>query len=864
MTDTSNNKTSYLVNSQVPFFVRNDHPNFIRFLEAYYEFLEQQGAQLDILRNMKNYYDVDESIDTFLEKFYSSLLKFIPKETKADKVLLLKNIKQFYLSKGTEKSVRFLMRLLFNEEFMEFYYPKNDILRASDGKWFFEKSVKVTDIKVNGISNNSVLALNNFTRLQIKGNTSNATAIVERADSFYENGVLVKELKISNVLKEFTPGEQIFTVFVENGVEKTLSANLFTGAINTVQITNPGIGYSVGDRIIVESNTGSGAEILVSSVTQGNITFVLVDKGGSGFQLNNPLFFSGGGGSGAQGFVSQIKSDGSIHPNSYSIAISTISQESNSVISNTSQVSVYETFAYQNLTIQYTNTSNLLINTGSGGLVTTISLNRWKSNSNVFFETYDSLNVNGTIVLVTSSNTITNTLNVSPGLAGNLNSVPFVVIKRANNNTPLANAFNYFTYANTGPALFATLTAAGTGYSGAPQTTIVANTRVSSLGILGSMEILDGGVNYQIGDSITFTNSIGGYGTGAAANVKNVSANGSITEVQFVPTVNDIIGGSGYSQSALPFATVNSANGTNAKIIVTSVLGAGEKLRALSGTFGSIRDVIIVSRGSGYEEAPTLNLRSIGDGTAQAVATIISGTYTYPGRYLNDDGHLSGFNFLENRDYYQQYSYVLRTKRSLNEYRKPLKELIHPSGVKFFGEYVLIDNGDTMNLRITRVESVHSNSTLQGIYSATTNANGKLIVINTIDSSRNVSSYSNVYLEFSTNSTNLFSGSYVTQNVGTNRFEVYIANTALSGTVSANNGLGNTNILVGSGTQFTKLRAGDVIKINGLTKTYYVGAVANDINMTLTDNLPKGISGNSYSRIFYAANSNGMVYFTSI
>lgn len=864
MTDTSNNKTSYLVNSQVPFFVRNDHPNFIRFLEAYYEFLEQQGAQLDILRNMKNYYDVDESIDTFLEKFYSSLLKFIPKETKADKVLLLKNIKQFYLSKGTEKSVRFLMRLLFNEEFMEFYYPKNDILRASDGKWFFEKSVKVTDIKVNGISNNSVLALNNFTSLQIKGNTSNATAIVERADSFYENGVLVKELKISNVLKEFTPGEQIFTTFVENGVEKTLSANLFTGAINTVQITNPGIGYSVGDRIIVESNTGSGAEILVSSVTQGNITFVLVDKGGSGFQLNNPLFFSGGGGSGAQGFVSQIKSDGSIHPNSYSIAISTISQESNSVISNTSQVSIYETFAYQNLTIQYTNTSNLLINTGSGNLVTTISLSDWKSNSNVFFETYDSLNVNGTIVLVTSSNTITNTLNVSPGLIGNLNSVPFIVVKRANNNTPLANAFNYFTYANTGPALLTTLTAAGTGYSGAPQTTIVANTRVSSLGILGSMEILDGGVNYQIGDSITFTNSIGGYGTGAAANVKNVSANGSITEVQFVPTVNDIIGGSGYSQSALPFATVNSANGTNAKIIVTSVLGAGEKLRALSGTFGSIRDVIIVSRGSGYEEAPTLNLKSIGDGTAQAVATIISGTYTYPGRYLNDDGHLSGFNFLENRDYYQQYSYVLRTKRSLNEYRKPLKELIHPSGVKFFGEYVLIDNGDTMNLRITRVESEQSNSTLQGIYDATTNADGKLIVINTIDSSRNVSSYSNVYLEFSTNSTNLFSGSYVTQNVGTNRFEVYIANTALSGTVSANNGLGNTNILVGSGTQFTKLRAGDVIKINGLTKTYYVGAVANDINMTLTDNLPKGISGNSYSRIFYAANSNGVVYFTSI
>jgi hypothetical protein len=37
--------TSILVNSQVPEFVREEHPLFITFLEAYYEFLETKQSR---------------------------------------------------------------------------------------------------------------------------------------------------------------------------------------------------------------------------------------------------------------------------------------------------------------------------------------------------------------------------------------------------------------------------------------------------------------------------------------------------------------------------------------------------------------------------------------------------------------------------------------------------------------------------------------------------------------------------------------------------------------------------------------------------------------------------------------------------
>ena len=48
----SDYRTSLLVNRQVPEFVRDDHPLFVAFLEAYYEFLEnKQGSQKNDLTN---------------------------------------------------------------------------------------------------------------------------------------------------------------------------------------------------------------------------------------------------------------------------------------------------------------------------------------------------------------------------------------------------------------------------------------------------------------------------------------------------------------------------------------------------------------------------------------------------------------------------------------------------------------------------------------------------------------------------------------------------------------------------------------------------------------------------------------------
>jgi hypothetical protein len=616
----SNNKISNLVASQVPFFVRNDHENFVAFLEAYYEFLEQQTGVENVSKNLLNQSDVDLT-DMFVENFYDNFLPFIPKDTAVDKTLILKHIKDFYRSRGTEKSIRFLMRILFNED-VDFYYPQKDILKVSDGKWYQEKSVKITDIKVNGVANNQLGIETKFINRRITGNTSNAYALVERSSSYYEGPSLVRELKLSNQYKNFSFGEKITSTFTEDGTEKTITANLFSGGINTVEIINGGARYNVGDRVIVESETGSGANIIVASISSGDLKSIAALNGGAGFQKGNHILITGGGGTGANANVSTVSSDNFYHPNTYNIVSSIISLESNTRIGN----------------LKYSN------------LVSSINdpANNWVSNS-----------------------------------------------------------MSYFVYANTGPITGVLLYNLGSGYSLAPTMTAQANTRVRELGILGKMRIVNGGTGYYIGDIIRFTNVPGGTGSGANAIVSNVdtSQSNAISKIDFINVPGQITGGTGYDQLFLPIANVISSNilASNAIVQVTAVLGSGEVLYSPDSTQGRILSLQLTKSGSGYTTVPTLNLTQIGDGTAQAVATIITGAFTYPGRYLNDDGHISSYNFIQDRDYYQKFSYVVKIKKSMDKYRSALKNLIHPAGMKLFGEYTTVDEGENLYLPIRGV-----------------------------------------------------------------------------------------------------------------------------------------------------------------
>lgn len=128
--------TSSLIPNQVPDFVRSDYPTFVAFVEAYYEYLDDQGIDLGSLR------DLDETIDSFIKYFKKELAVNLPANIQVDERFLLQHIKDQYLAKGSAASFKLLFRLLYNKN-VTVSYPGTQMLRASDGKWQQDVSIFV-------------------------------------------------------------------------------------------------------------------------------------------------------------------------------------------------------------------------------------------------------------------------------------------------------------------------------------------------------------------------------------------------------------------------------------------------------------------------------------------------------------------------------------------------------------------------------------------------------------------------------------------------------------------------------------------------------------------------------------------------
>lgn len=782
----SNNKTSHLISSQLPGFCREDHETFVEFMENYYQFLEQSGQVLNESKNFLRNKDVDLADEPYLQKLYDNFITLIPNNVLADKTLILKHAKDFFRSRGSEKSVRFLLRILLNKE-IEFYYPKRDILKASDGKWFIEKSIKVTDVKVNNAANS--IAYSNFINKTIRGNTSNATAIVEGVDVYYDLGELVTEIKLSNEYRSFTENETIFTYYTEEGNDYFLSANLFSGVITSVSLIDGGSGYVENDYVPIEGGGGTGAQIVISQVTKGELVGIIVLEAGAGFRANDQLLITGGGGSGAAANVYTVDESGTVHPNSYNIVTSQILLEANTLLGN----SIFN-------------------------------------------------NLHGTTI-----------------------------------NSWISNAVSSWVFANCGPIESCLVLNSGNNYSSIPTLDVVSNTMIRTLGILGRMEIIDGGLNYSVSDKLEFNNPIGAFGSGASGNVTAVEANGKITSIAFEGLPGEVVGGLFYDSDALPTVNVSSNTGNGANIIVTSILGDGESLSSTSSTIGTILELTLTSGGSGYTSVPTLNLANMSSGSnGVATAEIITGTFTYPGRYLNDDGHLSSYNFLQDKEYYHGYSYVVRVGASINDYRKAVKELTHPAGLRLFGHYLVppetvsisvnnhvyvtnnimkqatykIHTSDVIKTGTYNVKTTTANFTPQiysGVYGVSANASAtyssRQSDITLYSNSHGLVRTDNVYVQFFTNYANITNGMYTVKSSNTDYLIVGINNGNSSFVQLAAN---TSNLTLSSG--------------YGATNNYLVfsNQISNS-NVIFTTGDSLNVRGNLVTVVYSAPNSNTII-----
>jgi len=195
MTNKLNNLSTFAP-FQLPEFVREDHPHLAEFIEAYYEWLDQETDYLRSPMRLGEIVDIDTTMDIFVDRFRKQYLLDFPETLAVNKETgkplnektLIKNIKDFYRAKGTEKTYRFLFRILFDTT-VDFYYPKTDILRLSDGKWVVNKSIKVLHNSKKNIFEcvgKSVLQRNSDGDIIASGSVLNVNAVTTRQTNIHK------------------------------------------------------------------------------------------------------------------------------------------------------------------------------------------------------------------------------------------------------------------------------------------------------------------------------------------------------------------------------------------------------------------------------------------------------------------------------------------------------------------------------------------------------------------------------------------------------------------------------------------------------------------------------------------------------
>lgn len=235
---------------------------------------------------------------------------------------------------------------------------------------------------------------------------------------------------------------------------------------------------------------------------------------------------------------------------------------------------------------------------------------------------------------------------------GNANYSFFSSNPNSNANTTLANSFT-FTSFTTYPISSIAVNNGGGGITQIPVVTATSNfptdipgntAPLTGLGILGPIQIANGGSGYVANDTIVIS---GGTGIGAHANVKSVNVNGSITSVEYVygPSVEYPLGGIGYKSTNLPTLSVISANNqaSNASLFVPGILGEGATFSVVVDRAGAISTIKVTNSGEDYISTPNVSIK-VQDILVSNVSLSdvpLKGDYVYQGANINSSSYIA-------------------------------------------------------------------------------------------------------------------------------------------------------------------------------------------------------------------------------
>ena len=261
------------------------------------------------IQQLTNFRDPDKVINNFLTKMRTEFMATLPEklDSNVSKKTILKNIRSLYLAKGTAKSNEVFFKMLFNEN-SETIYPKENMLRISDGKFDSKKILRAIS---------SVGEPTDLIGRTITGVTSSATAVVETVNKFNVGGIIVSEF----ILNEDTITGTFQADEVIRGTKTDTDATYIklttTSVPSVLTISEDGSLYDTDDTVSISNTGGTGCNIQINEVGLGPLTEIFVGSGGNGYAIGDTVNLSFTTGGTASAKVSVV--NGGIAPESGSV-----------------------------------------------------------------------------------------------------------------------------------------------------------------------------------------------------------------------------------------------------------------------------------------------------------------------------------------------------------------------------------------------------------------------------------------------------------------------------------------------------------------------------------------------------------------
>jgi len=758
---------SNLIQSQFPAFYNESGPTLIAFVQAYYEWMEQEGNPIYQTRNLLEYNRIDSTLDEFLVHFNATYLQGIQYTSVAQKKLTVKKILDLYRAKGSIRALKLLFRLVFAED-IEVYLPGADIIKSSDGTWNVPQYLEISYSTRN----------QGYVGKQVTGVASGATAVIDRLVRRKAGSKVVDLFFITNVSeKNFQTGELLK---VDNNLD---NVPIIIGSLSSLIVDSGGVNFAVGDIVSLSSNVGQQGTARVSEIEDitGIVRFKLEPYRNANGDITqfNP---GGDGGWGYSNLYSNVFISNTVLTYSNSQLSLSFTGQLNTNTTVTTVSNTYGLVAGQTITANIVgipasttiasvvNTSVITLSTAataSGNATLTANA----TSSNTFLQKFTGVTFNNTANSLTPvtanvfsfSNTKMGVINLSGALPntytrvytsrGNLSGNATITNISTGINANIAigtvnSTETVFYYTDEigghsgGVSTLSTVVISGTaGQFTCSATTLAVGDHVIITGTLGGTGTITGYVTntkYVVSSVTGTVSAITGFTLTTENNAAIVTTTGTPTGLTY--TVNYAyltlpLNATAYGFPIYPFCNVST--GALVDILNLRVLQVGE-----------IQNIITTNLGKEYNEAPFVNIYQKGVATLQKQD------------YYIDIANVVGF-----------YSIGEEIKQNVTTTEVQQLVLNSPSGAFEVNEFVYQVNSTPAGTYIANNQSNILGANTGAPNFSTTFAAGQKIVINTSGTNsiriiNNVVNSTSLYLTTATANSNTHATVSIIKNIG--------------------------------------------------------------------------------------------------